>query len=101
MRTFLPIVSVFVGLISLAQPTVSYANKDGLEKSIDVPAAANATGRYSNLVQILPCATDQATYGKFNDYGYWGGGAWCGQVGRAGYWVWVAPNWYVWKTQNK
>jgi hypothetical protein len=102
MRIWISILSVCFGLINLITPSIAYANsKESLEKTIDLPAAASVDGRYSNLIQILPCTTDQATYGKFNDYGYWGGGAWCGQVGRAGYWVWVAPNWYVWKNQNK
>jgi len=47
-------------------------------------------------VQVMNCARDQRTYGEFRDYGWWGGGPWCGQMGKAGYWVWVAPNWYVW-----
>jgi len=66
-----------------------WANKEVMNKS-------SANGRYSNLLQTLNCPKDQAQYGSYRDYGYWRGGSWCGQIGKAGYWVWVAPNWYVW-----
>jgi|JI102314DRNA_FD_contig_41_232213_length_1034_multi_4_in_0_out_0_2 hypothetical protein len=66
-----------------------------------VPAQANANGRYTGLVQVMNCPNDRNAYGQFNEYGYWGGGAWCGQTGKAGYWVWVAPNWYVWQTKAR
>ena len=62
--------------------------------------ATSANGKYSNLLQTLRCPKDKAQYGAYSDYGYWGGGPWCGQQGKAGFWVWVAPNWYVWGTQN-
>jgi hypothetical protein len=63
----------------------------------NVPEKAAVNGKYSELVQVLNCPADKAKYGHFKDYGWWGGGPWCGQQGKAGYWVWVAPNWYVWK----
>lgn len=65
-----------------------------------VPTLASVDGKYSNLIQTLPCPKDRRTYGEFRDYGYWGGGPWCGRTGKAGYWVWVAPNWYVWSSSN-
>jgi len=65
-----------------------------------VPAAASAHGKYTNLLQTLKCPRDRRKYGKYTDYGYWRGGTWCRQSGRGGYWVWVAPNWYVWGTKN-
>jgi hypothetical protein len=61
-----------------------------------IPAAASAHGKYSNLLQTLTCPKDRRRYGKYSDYGYWGGGAWCGQRGKRGFWVWVAPTWYIW-----
>ncbi len=64
------------------------------------PNATSAYGKYSTLIQVLNCPADKATYGNYTDYGYWGGGAWCGQQGSAGYWVWVFPNWYIWKYQK-
>ena len=65
-----------------------------------VPADANPGQKYRGLLQTLPCPQDQGAYGQFRDYGYWGGGGWCGQTGKAGYWVWVAPNWYIWERQQ-
>jgi hypothetical protein len=66
----------------------------------NAPPEASTNGKYSNLIQILNCPHDKEQYGEFNDYGYWGGGDWCGQVGKAGYWVWINPNWYVWQNQQ-
>jgi len=65
-----------------------------------VPAKASAHGKYSNLLQTLNCPKDRRRYGKYSDYGYWGGGRWCGQKGAPGFWVWVAPNWYIWGTKR-
>jgi sRNA-binding regulator protein Hfq len=43
---------------------------------------------------------DAATYGKFNDAGYSKTSQWAGQANLpAGYWVYVAPNWYIWESQ--
>lgn len=57
-------------------------------------------GKYSNLIQKFECAKDQAQYGNFNDYGkekaY---NKYCGAKAPAGYWVYAAPFWYVWKTK--
>lgn len=61
------------------------------------PIKASANGKYANLIQTLHCPKDQKTYGQYKDFGKWGGGSWCGQTAKAGYWVWVNPNWYAWK----
>lgn len=61
---------------------------------------ASAHGKYADLLQELTCPADAEKYGKFKDYGYWEGGQWCGQMGKAGYWVWLKPTWYVWRTKN-
>ncbi|MGB8700405.1 MAG: hypothetical protein WCD18_13400 [Thermosynechococcaceae cyanobacterium] len=61
-----------------------------------VPALSSANQKYKKLIQVLPCPGDRSQYGEYSDYGYWGGGRWCGQNGMAGYWVWLYPNWYVW-----
>lgn len=68
-------------------------------QAYEVPEAATVGGKYSELMQVLPCPSDARQYGNFRDYGYWGGGSWCGQQGKAGYWVWVNPNWYVWSSK--
>lgn len=61
--------------------------------------ANSANGKYRGLIQTLNCPQDKKQYGEFYDYHYWEGGAWCGQTGKAGYWVWQNPNWYVWAEQ--
>ena len=65
-----------------------------------LPASANPEGKYRSLVQTLHCPKDQASYGTFREYGYWAGGPWCEQQGLPGYWIWVAPNWYIWEGLN-
>ena len=66
-----------------------------------IPPKASLNGKYSNLLQILKCEKDRATYGEFSEYGKWSGGAWCGQTGKSGYWIWLSPNWYIWATKNR
>ena len=67
-----------------------------VESLAQLSPEASAYDSYHNLLQVLTCPQDRSQYGDFYDYGYWGGGAWCGQTGSAGYWVWVAPDWYIW-----
>lgn len=64
------------------------------------PPTASANGRYDELIQELSCPSDREKYGYFHDYGYWQGGEWCGQIGQAGYWVWLGSTWYVWGRKN-
>ena len=61
---------------------------------------SSAYGKYRVLRQTLTCRRDERTYGSYRDYGYWGGGSWCGQYGKAGYWVYSYPKWYIWKYRN-
>jgi len=78
----------------------SRVSATGASAESGVPAEAAVKGKYSNLVQVMNCPGDRSAYGGFKDYGWWGGGPWCGQIGKAGYWVWVAPDWYVWAVKN-
>jgi len=61
----------------------------------DDPSSAN--GKYAGLIKTLDVPDDQATYGDYNDYGAWGPGDYAGAPQPAGYWVYVAPTWYVWR----
>lgn len=79
---------LFTLFLSLLFPLTAAAYK--------APEAASVDGKYSELIQVLNCPADGAQYGNFKDYGHWNGGPWCGQQGKAGYWVWVKPNWYIW-----
>ena len=61
-------------------------------------AAATAQGRYEGLVGAFDVPGDRSRYGLIYDDGYWGGGRYHGVSGLpAGYWVYVAPTWYVWR----
>ncbi|AFY38591.1 hypothetical protein Lepto7376_2301 [[Leptolyngbya] sp. PCC 7376] len=64
------------------------------------PISPSVNGRYEDLVQTIHCPEDEESYGNFNEYGYWGGGSWCGEDGKEGYWVYDAPNWYVWASET-
>ena len=65
-----------------------------------LPAEVSAYESYSDLIQVIHCPGDQDSYTAYNDYGYWGGGAWCGQDGEDGYWVYVDQSWYVWAREG-
>lgn len=67
-------------------------------RSEEAPTAS-ANGKYEDLIQEISCPSDSKQYGRFTDYGYWRGGSWCGEMGREGYWVWLKPTWYVWRTK--
>lgn len=99
MAVFLVVASIgLLPVSTTAMPITPPKNGGAAEKA--QPDATSAYGKYTTLIQTLNCPADKATYGNYMDYGYWGGGAWCGQTGSAGYWVWVFPNWYVWKYQK-
>lgn len=60
-------------------------------------ARASVGGKYEGLVATLTVPDDVRAYGAFHDYGYWPGGTYAGVTGiPPGYWVYVAPTWYVW-----
>lgn len=63
----------------------------------NIPTQANANGRYSGLLQVVNCPSDSAAYGNYREWGHWTGTTYCNQNVQSGYWVWVAPNWYIWK----
>lgn len=61
---------------------------------------ASVNGKYNTLLLIVNCPGDAATYGAFNDYGYYEATNWCGVDTPAGYWVYLSPNWYIWKNKG-
>ena len=64
---------------------------------------ASVDGKYSKLLKKIEVAEDKASYGDFNDYGYDTTTEWAGYKDLPpGYWVYVAPNWYIWgETKDK
>lgn len=73
-----------------------------LEARMSLPEELQASsyGRYRGLLRKIEVPQDQPSYGVFNDYGAWSGAAWAGYTElSAGYWVYVAPNWYIWERE--
>jgi hypothetical protein len=91
-----------VAAVLAAQPGVQGQDKkaDG-----DLPAElkkASVDGKYGNLLKKFEVAGDKEAYGEFNDYGRYEGTEWAGQKNLPpGYWVYVAPNWYIWGEEMK
>jgi Ca-activated chloride channel family protein len=62
-----------------------------------VEAKASVNGKYRNLLRIVPSAGDTPTYGSFHEFGRWEGTSYVSHDNLPpGYWVYVAPNWYIW-----
>jgi hypothetical protein len=59
-------------------------------------ATASMNGKYAELVVAFDVPADRAQYGDFHEYGYWQGGVYRGIATPEGYWVYVAPTWFVW-----
>jgi hypothetical protein len=58
--------------------------------------AAGQGAKYSKLLRTLTCDDDRSTYGDFYDFGYWSGKEYKDNKDLpAGYWVYVAPHWYI------
>jgi hypothetical protein len=62
-----------------------------------VPAKAHADGKYQKLLRRIRVPRDKQSYGEFHDYGHYEGSEWAGFTELpAGYWVYLAPHWYIW-----
>ena len=58
---------------------------------------ASFGGKYSKLLRTLEVPQDASAYGQLYDFGWWNGTSWRGHVQLPpGYWVYVAPRWYIW-----
>ncbi len=68
----------------------------------ETEAKASVNGKYKNLLRIIEAPEDGASHGTFDDYGRWEGTSYRGQNNLPqGYWVYVAPHWYIWGDQAK
>lgn len=77
-----------------ASPSPSLSPEEALKK-------AQVGGKYSGLLAVLNVPGDRETYTDFNDWGLWSGTEWAGFTNLPpGYWVYVAPHWYIWKEQS-
>lgn len=68
-----------------------------VEKVPDVMTKASCSGKYRTLLRRIEVADDQPLYGEFKDWGRWEGAAYKSHQNLPhGYWVYVAPHWYIW-----
>lgn len=79
------------------QPPSSPPGQPAKPRADGVPDRATVNGRYSGLLQVVNCPADAARYGDFREWGHATTANWCGTSTRAGYWVYVKPNWYIWE----
>ena len=68
-------------------------------KNPDPNLGFDAGGKYYDAIANFGCAADVDRYGEYYDYGYWGGGNYCGADRPAGYYVWYQGAWAVWATR--
>ncbi len=68
-----------------------------VEQAPDLMTKASCSGKYKTLLRQIEVADDQPTYGDLKDFGRWEGTAYkTHQNLPNGYWVYVAPHWYIW-----
>ncbi len=61
---------------------------------------ASMGGRYTNLLEVINVPQDSATYGDLYELGYQNKSVYRGYDDLpSGYWVYVKPSWYIWKTK--
>lgn len=64
-------------------------------------ARASVNGKYYNLLRTIYVPSDQNSYGNFYDWGHYTGSSWKGHTNLPpGYWVYVYPNWYIWRDRR-
>jgi hypothetical protein len=91
MAGFINMRSLLSGLMIIAALSIAAAE----------PEHASVQGRYSGLVQKVPCPGDRDIYGQFHDYGWWSGPVYCGSRVASGWWVYAHPFWYVWSRNRE
>jgi hypothetical protein len=63
-------------------------------------AKARVDGKYTELLAIFEAESDYRAYSTFHDFGYYPATSYVGQSDLPeGYWVYVYPNWYIWKNK--
>src|SRR5919197_261521 len=96
MRSIRPIASIPLLVLSLAGSSADAAAPSG-SLPPGVADRASVNGKYTDLIRTLDVPEDAETYGPFKDYGYWASGTYKGRSGLPpGYWVYLAPTWYIW-----
>jgi Ca-activated chloride channel homolog len=58
---------------------------------------ATVNGKYRNLLRVIEAPDDVKSYGAFRDWGHYTGTTYLEHKNLPqGYWVYVAPHWYIW-----
>jgi hypothetical protein len=92
-----PLLALF-GACAYPTAVVTPATTEEALVDPDLRARASVAGKYEQLASTFTVPEDQAQYGAYHDYGWWPGGTWAGVSGiPPGYWVYVAPTWYIWE----
>ena len=97
-QEFIDLVKAAKALVTPAAPIVetSPAPVQPLTRE-QAEAKASVNGRYKNLLRIIEAPEDSAAYGSFSDFGRWEGTSYRGLDNLPqGYWVYVAPYWFIW-----
>jgi hypothetical protein len=96
-----------------AQPEAEQSRLKALEESIvhgppsnqaegEALRTPNVKGKYKNLLRVVSAPGDVGPYGQFHDFGFWNGTSYLGHDKLPqGYWVYVAPTWYLWGDEQK
>ena len=63
-----------------------------------IPEEASVHGKYRTLLRRIHCPEDLPAYHRFTDYGMYTGTSWHNHTNLPpGYWVYVYPDWYIWR----
>lgn len=93
----------FIGLVRTARSL--RASHAGTDPDITIVPLSDAEaekkaaigGKYCNLLKRIKVPGDVKQYGQFKDFGHWDGTEYAGHTNLPkGYWVYVAPHWYIW-----
>lgn len=105
-REFIQLVEQAARLLPQTSPTPERPQQDSPSATTltaeQAQAVASCSGKYSNLLRVLDSNGDQAIYGSVFDFGAWDGREYQGHTSLPrGFWVYVAPKWYIWGERSK
>jgi len=92
---------VLGGLFALRQFNGAHAAPPAADALEEAFKKARAEGKYRMLLHQIKVDKDAETYGQFKDLGHQTRTEYAGQKELSpGYWVYVAPYWYVWRDKT-
>jgi hypothetical protein len=96
--SWVPAIALLFALFCLADAKKDAENEKALAASLK---KASVEGKYQMLLRQFKVANDRDAYGDFSDYGLYQGTSYAGFDDLPkGYWVYVAPYWYIWREQK-